>query len=56
MNPLKLKERQTAIAATPLGNRASVFAGGRRSLPKNNIVTDDQADKTYSNFFEYEDA
>ena len=55
MNPAKLKERQTAISATPLGNRASTFAGGRRILPKNNIALEDPIDKAYSNFFDYEE-
>jgi hypothetical protein len=55
MNPAKLKERQIAISATPLGNRASAFSGGRRILPKNNIALEDPIDKAYSNFFDYEE-
>ena len=55
MNPAKLRERQTAISATPLGNRAATFAGGRRILPKNNISLEDPIDKAYSNFFDYEE-
>lgn len=54
MNPLKLKERQVAISATPLGHRNTVHNGGRRQLPKNNISTENSIDQSYSNFFEYE--
>lgn len=54
MNPVKLKERQVAIAATPLGHRNVVYNGGRRKLPKNNISTESPIDQSYSNFFEYE--
>jgi len=54
MNPVKLKERQVAIIATPLGNRNTVHNGGRRQLPKNNISTESPIDQAYSNFFEYE--
>jgi len=54
MNPSKLRERQVAIAATPLGHRNTVHNGGRRQLPKNNISTESPIDQSYSNFFEYE--
>lgn len=54
MNPVKLKERQVAIAATPLNNRNVVHNGGRRQLPKNNIVAENSIDQNYSNFFDYE--
>jgi len=54
MNPVKLKERQVAITATPLGHRNTVHNGGRRQLPKNNLSTENPIDQSYSNFFEYE--
>lgn len=54
MNPAKLKERQIAITGTPLGHRNTVYNGGRRQLPKNNIATENTIDQSYSNFFEYE--
>lgn len=54
MNPSKLRERQVAIAATPLGHRNTVHNGGRRQLPKNNISNENPIDQSYSNFFEYE--
>jgi len=54
MNPAKLKERQIAIKATPLGERNTIYNAGRRQLPKNNIGMDNPIDQSYSNFFEYE--
>lgn len=54
MNPVKLKDRQVAVSATPLGNRNVTYNGGRRHLPKNSIETENPIDQNYSNFFEYE--
>jgi hypothetical protein len=54
VNPTKLKERQIAIKATPLGERNIIYNAGRRQLPKNNIGMDNPIDQSYSNFFEYE--
>jgi hypothetical protein len=54
MNYSRLKERQVAVKATPLPNRATTYNMTRRDLPKNNIDSVDPIDQSYQNFFEFE--
>jgi len=55
MNYNRLRERQTAIKATPLPNRASSGILNRRQLPKNDLNMEDPVDRAYPNFFEFEE-
>ncbi len=55
MNYNRLRERQTAIKATPLPNRAVSGILNRRQLPKNDLNMEDPVDRAYPNFFEFEE-